>query len=129
MNIRCILLIIILFMLSLSVKAEIKVKHYNHKDGLNEYVYDIRQDRYGGKGFEAKHLQESGMPSGIIDSQEDVGGWPMLNSLPAPKDTDHDGMPDEWERQNGLNPNDPSDRNGITADGYTNLEVCLNGIG
>ena len=47
MNIRSILLIIILFMLSLSVKAEIKVKHYNHKDGLNEYVYDIRQDRYG----------------------------------------------------------------------------------
>ena len=84
---------------------------------------------YGGKGFEAKHLQENGTPSGIIDSQEDVGGWPMLNSLPAPKDTDHDGMPDEWERQNGLNPNDPSDRNGITADGYTNLEVYLNGIG
>ena len=47
MNIRSILLIIILFMLSLSVKAEIKVKHYNHKDGLNEYVYDIRQDSYG----------------------------------------------------------------------------------
>lgn len=46
MNIRSILLVITLFMLSLSVKAEIKVKHYNHKDGLNEYVYDIRQDRY-----------------------------------------------------------------------------------
>lgn len=47
MNIRSILLIIAQLTLSLNVKAEIKVKHYNHEDGLNEYVYDIRQDRSG----------------------------------------------------------------------------------
>ena len=31
---------------------------------------------------------------GIIDSQEEVGGWPELSSLPDPSDSDHDGMPD-----------------------------------
>jgi pectate lyase len=58
------------------------------------------------------------------------GGWPTLNSLPAPTDSDHDGMPDTWETlHGGLNPNDANDRNGYDLDAnYTNLEVYLNGI-
>lgn len=67
-------------------------------------------------------------PAGIIDSQEDVGGYPQYTSTPAPTDTDHDGMPDEWELANNLNPNDPADRNLTDEDGYTMLEVWLNGI-
>jgi pectate lyase len=54
------------------------------------------------------------------------GGWPALNSLPAPTDSDHDGMPDIWEMSHGLNANDASDRNGHDLDpNYTNLEVYL----
>jgi hypothetical protein len=58
------------------------------------------------------------------------GGWPTLNSLPAPTDSDHDGMPDIWEISHGLNPNDANDRNGHTIDpkydpNYTNREVYL----
>ena len=30
----------------------------------------------------------------LINSQDQVGGWPTLKSLPAPKDSDGDGMPD-----------------------------------
>ena len=64
---------------------------------------------------------------GIIDSQADVGGWPVLASGTPPADTDHDGMPDEWETARGLNISDPSDRNGDDdVDGYTNLEEYLN---
>ena len=64
---------------------------------------------------------------GIIDSQETVGGWPALESSDPPADTDHDGMPDDWEDTMGLNKDDPADRNGdLDGDGYTNLEEYLN---
>ncbi len=66
---------------------------------------------------------------GIIDSQRAVGGWPELRSLPAPVDTDHDGMPDEWERAHGLDPRDPSDgARAAGPDGFSNLEVYLNSL-
>lgn len=58
-----------------------------------------------------------------IDCQKEVGGWPELASGTAPKDTDRDGMPDEWEKQNGLNPDDPKDGNAVKAEGYTAVEM------
>lgn len=64
--------------------------------------------------------------NGIISDPSEVGGWPTLNSLPAPLDSDHDGMPDEWETQNGLDPNNADDRNDIGDGGYTMLENYLN---
>lgn len=65
----------------------------------------------------------------IIDSQREVGGYPVLASGTAPVDADHDGMPDAWEVANALDPNDASDRNDDTdSDGYTNLEEYLNSI-
>ncbi|MBN1302430.1 MAG: T9SS type A sorting domain-containing protein [Melioribacteraceae bacterium] len=70
-----------------------------------------------------------GSGTGIIDSQNEVGGWPVLYSAPAPEDSDHDGMPDNWETANGLTEGDPEDRNGdLDGDGYTNLEEYLNSI-
>ncbi|WP_042122328.1 FIMAH domain-containing protein [Paenibacillus senegalensis] len=63
----------------------------------------------------------------IIGHEDDVGGFPELRRETAPVDTDRDGMPDEWELVNGLDPNDPEDRNGdFNGDGYTNLEKYLN---
>lgn len=75
-----------------------------------------------------KNVADKSKVTGIIDSQKDVGGWPELKSTPAPKDSDHDGMPDEWEIANGLNPNDADDRNQVAEDGYTMLETYLNSI-
>jgi hypothetical protein len=66
---------------------------------------------------------------GIIDSQTDVGGWPELKSAPAPADTDHDGMPDDWEITRGLDPKNAADGNKVAADGCTMLEKYLNSIG
>ena len=53
------------------------------------------------------------------------------NSRPAGYDTDGDGMPNEWETANGLNPNSAADGKTYTLDAkkyYTNLEVYLNSI-
>jgi pectate lyase len=63
----------------------------------------------------------------IIDSQNDVGGWPALAPGRAPTDSDGDGMPDAWETQHGLDPKNASDGSAIVAStGYTNLEHYLN---
>jgi pectate lyase len=44
----------------------------------------------------------------IINSQNDVGGWPELKSGEARVDSDQDGLPDEWETARALDPQDPS---------------------
>jgi hypothetical protein len=65
----------------------------------------------------------------LLDSQREVGGWPVLQSKLAPADTDRDGMPDAWEKAHGLNPNNSADRNADrNGDGYTNLEEYLNSL-
>jgi hypothetical protein len=51
--------------------------------------------------------------------------WPVLKAAPAPPDTDHDGLPDAWEKQHQLNPQDPTDRTKPGAGGYPMLEVYL----
>jgi len=57
-----------------------------------------------------------------------VGGWPELASLPAPRDSDDDGMPDGWEEKFGLDPYAAADTVLDTdGDGYTDVEEYLNG--
>ena len=67
--------------------------------------------------------------NGIIDSQADVGGWPELKSAPAPADEDGDGMPDDWELAQRLDPQATDDGAlDQDGDGYTNLEEYLNSL-
>lgn len=70
-----------------------------------------------------------GSTLGIIDSQQDVGGWPIYNSEQAPVDADADGMPDAWELKNKLNPQDGTDgaKYNLSSQ-YTNLEVYMNSL-
>ncbi|WP_234406910.1 thrombospondin type 3 repeat-containing protein [Prolixibacter bellariivorans] len=84
---------------------------------------------YEGPTYKKDHkVADPSKKCGIIDSQKDVGGWPVLKSTPAPADTDHDGMPDKWETKHGLNPNNAADRNKVGADGYTMLEKYINNL-
>jgi pectate lyase len=64
----------------------------------------------------------------VINSPQQVGGWPAYRNGTPPQDTDNDGIPDDWEKAHGLNPKDPSDASRQGPDGYTNIEKYLNGI-
>jgi hypothetical protein len=74
------------------------------------------------------YVKSLGTDGKIIKSEAEVGGQPQIKSEQAPKDSDGDGIPDYWEKKNHLNPNDPKDGGTIFADGYTNLEIYLNGL-
>jgi pectate lyase len=68
--------------------------------------------------------------SGIVNDPKEVGGYPNYAFVPAdvPVDTDHDGMPDAWEKKYDLNPEDASEGSlDSDGDGYTNVEEYLNG--
>ena len=72
---------------------------------------------------------------GIIDKVSDVKGYTEANfgtgTRPAGFDTDKDGIPDEWEKANGLNPNDANDALTYSLDKngyYTNIEVYANSL-
>lgn len=70
---------------------------------------------------------QGGYPHGTPYEQT-ITAWPYLQSLPAPADDDKDGMPNDWEIKNGLNPNNAADASGITLHKYfTNIEVYING--
>ena len=81
------------------------------------YVNETRTGTFTFKG-------SKGSSNGLIDSQNDVGAWPVYNSLPAPPDTDGDGIPDGWleKRYPGKKSTD------LNKNGYTYLEVYLNRI-
>lgn len=67
--------------------------------------------------------------AGFIDSPADAEGWPVYVQVAPVVDNDHDGMDDVWELKNGLDPNNPDDRNKVLSkEGYTALEVYLNGL-
>lgn len=90
----------------------------------SRYIYETENGTYTHKG-------SIGSLQGIIDSQEDVGGYPNESNFKggeAPADTDHDGMPDEWEIKHGLDPENYYDASAIylSDEGYTNIELYLN---
>jgi pectate lyase len=65
----------------------------------------------------------------IIDTPDQVGGYPAYRSATAAPDADGDGLPDGWEREHGLNPADGADGAGDhDGDGYTNLEEYLHAL-
>ena len=68
--------------------------------------------------------------TGILKDISEVGGYPELTYDPkkVPADKDEDGMPDEWEIKNKLDPKNPADGAiDSDGDGYTNIEEFLNG--
>ena len=83
-----------------------------------------------GVGFRENLINEilEDIEKGIITDPDQVGGYPEYKGTPH-TDADNDGLPDAWEKQHGLNPNDASDASkDLNGDGYTNIEDFINGL-
>lgn len=103
--------------------------------GANQPFFDKHDNRIVEetlKGTFTYKGSKSGL-GGMIDNEQDAGGWPNFASetRPADWDTDHDGLPNWWEKAFGLNENskagDFSDANQDTdKDGFTQLDNYLN---
>lgn len=75
-----------------------------------------------------EQLASLGTKGAFIANEQDVGGIGTLAEADAPADSDGDGMPDEWEKANGTDP-DKADANGdADGNGYTNIEDYVNSL-
>jgi hypothetical protein len=93
------------------------------RDTLDERILNNVKNRTG--GFIDV---QGGFPHGT-EYELTVKAWPALKSLPAPVDSDKDGIPDDWEKKNALNPSDATDAaNYKLSKSYTNIEVYLNSL-
>ncbi|MCD8296766.1 MAG: pectate lyase [Prevotella sp.] len=96
-------------------------------------AFDARYMEEAETGTATYKGSETGL-EGIVDDVSDVGGFPEVEPTYRPDgyDTDLDGIPDDWEIANGLDPNNADDGNLYTIDTekgwYTNLEVYLSSI-
>lgn len=61
---------------------------------------------------------------GIIDSPNDVGGYPVYNSTAAPADSNNDGIPDGWLEENYPG----KTANQVHESGYTYVELYINSL-
>ena len=93
------------------------------RDTLDQRIIRNVQERTG-----ALIDVQGGYPHGT-DYAQTTTAWPALQARPALLDTDGDGMPDAWERRQGLNPNDASDTAQYRLSPvFTNIEVYINSL-
>jgi pectate lyase len=70
----------------------------------------------------------AGVERGFITNPAEVGGYPDYQGTPY-QDSDGDGLPDDWEKAHGLNPNNAADATAdLNGDGYMNVEDFINGL-
>jgi hypothetical protein len=62
----------------------------------------------------------------MIDSQNEVGGWPVYRTVTPHKDSDGDGIPDQWELSHKMDPKNAADAKAKDKSGYTNIERYIN---
>src|SRR5690606_36159193 len=72
-------------------------------------------------------MNQPGSGAFHLDSHLQVGGWPTLASLPAPIDSNSDGIPDYYAQSHGLSISS-NVRNQLAPNGYTWMENYLHSL-
>ena len=88
------------------------------RTGIPEYAKDAKAHE---SPYVRRRLPADSYRLGIITDPQQVGGLPIYKGN-ARKDSDGDGIPDEWEETHGMNPRDASDASLVRDDGYMNIE-------
>jgi hypothetical protein len=129
-------------------KAAMKMSEpHNINNNTNTHTALVAYDKvlaYGGASFKRDAIDlrianevtnktytyegSNGSTKGIIDTQSDVGGWPILNSETPPTDTSDDGMPDAWKLDKKLKVADKNPNGHDLSTGYENIEVYINSL-
>jgi pectate lyase len=73
-------------------------------------------------------VKSNGKAGSTIHDPATMGGLGELKGGVAPRDSDGDGIPDEWESAHGLNPQDAGDGKKVDKERYTMLEEYLNSL-
>jgi hypothetical protein len=96
------------------------------KTGKIDYIENVKLPE---TQFEHRRAPIDSYKKGIITDVAQVGGYPEYKGTPY-KDSDNDGMPDDYEKKNGLNPNSAADASATAKgkSGYTNIEEYLNSV-
>jgi hypothetical protein len=103
---------------------------------VGEVKGDLAINRFSFTTSDGQATPIKGVKNGIIDTQKNLvseedrtagkDAWSNYASVTSELiDTDKDGMPDSWEVQKGLNPNDYADHRIVGTSGYSNLEIYL----
>jgi hypothetical protein len=88
-----------------------------HRDAIDKRIID--------------QVASLGKKGAIIHDEKEVGGIAAVEAGPvhaAAADSDHDGIPDEWEKAHGLDPHSPADAAAMGTEGYTHLEAYLQSL-
>ncbi len=108
------------------------------RDAIDERI--IKETKTGTAAHRGSISADATSLPGLIDVPSDVqeigekSPWVKLSdggvSIQYLKDSDNDGIPDEWEKKHGLNPNDKRDGSEVklSKEGYTNLEYYMNSL-
>jgi len=110
------------------VVAAPPVQQLGAKESYEAVLAGVGASRPVRDRVDATIIQEARDRKGsIIDTQTQAGGWPELKSAPAPVESLHDGIPDDWKASHSLDVKDVTLAAKVGPSGYTYLEEYLNG--
>ena len=97
-----------------------------YKSVLKQAGASFNRDKVDKRIIKSIKKDKPSYKNGIIDSQDNVGGWPKIKAKKASKDSDNDGIPDKWERKLQLNKNKKDAHLNTLNENYSNIEVYAN---
>lgn len=106
------------------------------RDSVDERI--AKETKDGTATYKGSVSDDAANYPGLIDVPEDimpagaVSAWPELSDGGVKeedlRDSDKDGIPDKWETEHELDPENANDGSAKNEEGYTHLEIYMNSL-